>query len=150
MRISVPKLLRSIDLADYAPELVHPDGKPIMVWVWVNPPRDLMDRRRRNLQMGADAYRVINDAVKVGDQPLSIDERRRLLNDLLATGNLMAAWFAEIWSQADDAETHWSTEDVLSLGTNQTDPALYPWLQIQTMDLITAHRDAEKKRPLTP
>jgi len=148
MRISVPKIMRPIDLADYAPELVRPDGKPALVWVWVNPPRDLMDRRSRQIQVGADAYRTLAGSLPAaGGQTLTDDQRRRIMSDLHATGLEMASWFAEIWSQHSDAETHWTTDDVTTLGINETDPSLYPWLQRRTLQLIHEHRDAEKKRP---
>lgn len=151
MRISIPKILRRIDLADYAPELVHPDGKPILVWVWVNPPRDLMERRRAILQTGGDAIRRLKDAPAGGTdgQGLTLEERRRIVADLADTSTGISAWFAEIWSQGQDPETHWSAEDVLTVGKNSTDPALYVWLQNRTMELIEEHRSGEKKRPVT-
>lgn len=151
MRISIPRIVRKIDLAEYAPELVHPDGKPVLVWVWVNPPRDLMDQRRRAIEIGTAAYAAMNALLgsSTEDPQPTIDERRRILADLSETGVAIARWFSEIWSQHEDTGTHWSVEDVLELGTNRTDPALYPWLQQGTLQLISDHRVAEKKRPLT-
>lgn len=150
MRITIPKILRALDLAEYAPELVHPDGSPILIWVWVNPPRDLMDRRRRQLDIGRQAVASINamaSGTPDGANDDSLMKRRQIMTDLIACGQLIAGWFAEIWSQHAEVDTHWSTDDVVALGTNATDPALYPWLQSRTLDLIRDHRELEKKRP---
>lgn len=148
MQITISKIVRPINLEDYAPELVRVDGKPLLVWVWVNPTRDMMDRRRRQLQVGSDAYKALGQAMEgqEGGRVLSTDERTQILTDLHVTGTEMAAWFAEIWSQHADVGTHWTVDEVLGLGLSETDPGLYPWLQRRTLREISDHRSAEKKR----
>ncbi|HRF71758.1 MAG TPA: hypothetical protein PL117_03220 [Accumulibacter sp.] len=149
MQISISQIVRPINLEDYAPELVRSDGKPLLVWVWVNPTRDMMARRRRQLQVGSDAYKALGQAMDghEGGRVLTPEERTQILTDLHVTGTEMAAWFAEIWSKHPDPSTHWTVDEVLNLGLSDTDPGLYPWLQRRTLKEISDHRAAEKKRP---
>lgn len=145
MRIQIPPILRPVYLTDYAPQCVDPaTGQSIVVWVWVNPPRqmlvdhdaliDQLGQLRTRIHPGDAGAVATGEALQAG-----IVEVQRLTTAL-------AEWCAQLWSMHADIATHWSAEDVRALMDSDTDPALYPWLKRRTLAAIMAHRaDIEKK-----
>ena len=140
MRFQVPKIVRPLALTDYAPEMVKPGtAEPLLVWVWVNPPVALLDAYDEALERGRELAARLDKAA--GD-----DEIRALAQELSANGRRFAEWFAEIWSQGKDEGTHWTAQDVLDMGSNETDPGLHSWLSARTRELIRAHREGQQKK----
>lgn len=126
MRFNIPVLTEPINLTEYAGGMRNADGTPMVVQVWVNPPRRLFA-----------AY----DASVERLQAAGADPTAQR-----AAATELAAWYAEVWSQHPDAQTHCTPEDVLAMMELETDPRLYPWLARRTWDAIKAHRDAAAKK----
>lgn len=140
MRFQVPKIVRPLTLTDYAPEMVKPGtAEPLIVWVWVNPPVALLDAYDEALERGRELAAKLEKAA--GD-----DEIRALAQELSANGRRFAEWFAEIWSQGKDENTRWTAQDVLDMGSSETDPGLHSWLSARTRELIRAHREGQQKK----
>jgi len=144
LKISVPKIVRDLDLGGYADELA---GQRVQVWV--NPPRekvlaysDIMAEIDGFDQQIADLHgRISEEPEKVDELTEQIDalaERVEKANDALF------AWYAEIWSQGDEKESAESVRE-FATSTMDTDPALWRWVAQSTVLMIADHRRGEKK-----
>lgn len=136
MKISIPKIIRPLRLAEYAPEYGE-----AQVQVHVNPSRETLHKvihARRSIAALAEKG--------AGEAP------EKYLKELEKLVKQITGWVAEIWSQGEDAETHWTIEEVDQIiqHSADTDPALWPWLLNSTLDLILEHREAAKKAPTPP
>ena len=123
MEIQIPKVIRALRLAEYAPEYGE-----AQLQVWVNPPRGmltgydaLIDRIQEALQ-GADAAQI---------EALS-QER--------------IEFYAQIWSQGPES-TRMSREEIEQLieQSLEHDPRLWDWLCSQTLRMIAEYRAIRKK-----
>lgn len=134
-----PRIVRPVELTGYAPELVTDEGEPEVVHVWVNPPRDVLEAHGRLLAEW-DARRKAKPA------PKGKGKKTKPAADALTQSNqAIAAWYANVWSQHEDAATHWTPAKVLALANLDTDPALYTWLTVQTWLKIAEHRALNRK-----
>lgn len=138
MKIIVPPITRPILLTDYAPELRREDGAPVAMYVWVNPPAQLIDDYNVILARLKDVRKRLDGA----SQP---DEMGALGAELVEAGGELDRWYATIWSQHADPATHWTPEDVQALVLNDTDPGLETFLKGRTWEAIRGHRSREKK-----
>lgn len=129
-KINIPVLVRPIDLADYAPELAGGT-----VHVWVNPTRDVVEERRK-------IFAEIGELLKVEAEQR--DDAWSARDDEL--GQRSVAWYARVWSQHPDPETHWTPEEVNALSEHETDPGLYRWLIARTIALMEDHRQGNLKK----
>jgi hypothetical protein len=55
----------------------------------------------------------------------------------------MLDWYAKVWSQGHDAETHWTVDELQTL--EQNDPALLSWMISATWQTRQAHMEQKKK-----
>ena len=135
-RLDIPKILKQLELAQYAPEF----GDAV-IQVWVNPPRDML--RQYGELLGE--MKRLQAVIGIGDE-LNPDLVGQHAEALRSVHDHLKAWFASVWSQGPD-ETHWSEEDIGALleHSNETDPGLWSWLVEQTMRLIGEHRKRQKK-----
>lgn len=134
MQITIPRIVRPIELSDYAPEL-----SGVRVYVWVNAPRDFYARHAALLKEN-DELRAKLDQTKAADEIMALGEAVRKI------GSGFVEFFCELWSQAADAETHWTVESVSALITLDTDPGLYGWLCRRSFELVLDHKAAGKKK----
>lgn len=165
MKIEIRKIVRPIDLADYAPEYADADQQ---IHVWVNPPRQArVDYYEINQEFSAAANErlALLQAVakKVAEESeedidpgdLTLDELdlgedvQGTLADIDAKLEALArrlyGWFAEMWSQGEE---QWTTDDVITVveACLDADPALWNWIQDEHWRLVREHRDGVKKK----
>ncbi len=130
--IEIKRILESVDLGAY-----HEAYTGQTVHVWVNLPREL--RREREWLMGNYMREVIK-----GLKPGFI-VNDRLVNwarqGLLRRRNFR--WLAMLWSQHEDASTHWNVWEIRKLFTQ--DPNLYMWLMHESALRIDAFQARKKK-----
>lgn len=134
MQITIPRIVRPIELSDYAPELAG-----VRVYVWVNAPRDFYARHAALLKEN-DELRAQLDSANKQAEIVTLGEAVRKI------GAGFVEFFCELWSQADDAETHWTVESVSALITLDTDPGLYGWLCRRSFELVLNHKALGKKK----
>lgn len=146
MIIPTVKIIRPIDLGDYAEEL-----RGVVVYVWVNPPRDVM-QRYYDLVRASSASQQASDDIQASlgtpTQP-ALAEIQTITAEAERTARGFLEWWAEIFSQHKDAvgqDSHFSAEGLAELMTSETDPGLYSWLCGRAGDLIREHRSAAKKK----
>lgn len=162
MKIDIKPLVRAIALRQYAEEY----GDQV-VWIWVNPPRQLRlehwdivqdfqavtDSRAEFLKPLEGAVKAAEEAEAAGEQAPELPE---LDADVLASldqqindlSRRLYGWFAELWSKHNDDETHWTADDVLVLveACLDADPRLWDWLQDEQWRLLREHREGVKKK----
>lgn len=115
MKLNFPKIIREIDLSEYAEEM-----KGQKVLVWVNPPSaDL-------LALGDNYKKSLEDDEKAEKAYLAT------LSDLLSQGDKDTKYSVDDLVEVRDV-------------TKDTDPAFWIWFQTRVMNEVNAHRLGQKK-----
>lgn len=138
MNIDIPRITRPLDLGGYAPEF-----SGVCVQVWVNPPRDFMSRWYALVEENTATGKEVEAANKSKKSKQNI---AKLTARVQANGSAFIDWWAELWSQNPDTETHWTREGIITLINSDTDPKLYGWICEQSFALITEHKASAKKK----
>jgi hypothetical protein len=128
---------RPIDLAQYMPEYAG-----AVVQMWVNAPRATMAEW---IEIRSAYVALIGDApTKDLDDPEVQAVRGARFIELSGRIN---AWWATMWSQADDPATHWTADEVDQLVTHlaDTDPQAWAWLINECLATAQAYRTGERK-----
>ena len=143
MSIKVPKIVRSLELVEYVPEL---EGQSLSIWV--NPPRALMAEfvglQEKILQYQVKLEEIVERSKKDGKgadltaDVAALDEKIGAVNDELY------AWFAQIWGQGESPETAESVKE-FAVTNADTDPALWAFVTQQTVGMIRDHREGNRK-----
>jgi len=150
MKIELRRITRPVRLGDYAEEY----GEEV-VQVWVNPSRAKRLELQAIGEASAQARDRLAELANGVDGEASDEQRQAVVDEVTAINeefdaltDSLAAWYADIWSQHPNEETHWAAEDVSELvaACLENDPAFWSWLQGETMRLIREHRDGIKKK----
>jgi len=141
MKIEVKKVIKSLDLGLYAEEYAGQS-----VDVWVNPTRNIMQRMDSLNEKSREWIFKIRDNVPKANEDRTkyqklIDESAKWHEDEYTNG--LYEWLPVIWSQGGDKQKHWTADECREL--DKTEPALFGWLNSQTVKLMKEHRDREKK-----
>jgi len=133
MNISIPKIVKKIELAGYAPEF----GEACLE-VWVNPPARALDRLRTAKQK---VYEL-----DIPKRELTPEEKSHIEAVIHDSYEEQMAVYAELLGQGC-AETRLGVEDLKQMveGTLETDPMFWGWVQAQIVELINDHRGTAKK-----
>lgn len=138
MEFKFPKVIQSIALKEYAPEM----GDAV-VEVWVNPPRSTWGRI---FELSTDVSELAKDVriLSEKDPKGESEELQAKIGEMKAATQEIFSWYAEVWGQG--SEDHRPTrEQVEQLATSETDPAFYTWLTRRTLELIRNWRSGVKK-----
>ena len=135
MKINIPRVVRPVQLSDYAPEF----GEQA-IGMWVNPPR----AKRLEFAGITERFKGVQDQIEGCDDG---DELEGLFDQIKALGLEMYAWYAEMWSQGDD---EWTAEGVQELAEAalDTDPGLWDFVQESSLDAMQEYR--RRKKASTP
>lgn len=147
MKIQIQKIVRPLDLGEYAHEL-----KGQVVQVWINP--DRITSRGRELLVEEYNRRLgaLNKSPELLEKIKASEDRQKELQQEIESFNTWAMgdfingihqWFADLWSQGADKESQWIAAELVEL--NEKEPALYGWMKNQSMQMIEDHRNREKK-----
>jgi len=115
MKINFPKIVRPIDLSEYAPEIKG------SVFVWVNPSRQTL------AELSEKFNALVESEGKEGLEPFL-----EMMAELLSQGE-------------KDTHFSATELNELIEGTKETDPAFWPWLQGKVLELINEYRLGLKK-----
>lgn len=138
MPFSIPRITRPLLLTDYAPEFVADDGTPAVIHVWVNPPREFIQRHEELRRQRKELRTAIEKAEGEAILPLA--------RELAVADSEWVKWYAELWSQHRDPQTHWTPESVQVVFGAESDPLLYEFLITESVGLINAHRTGNQKK----
>lgn len=135
-KFNIPNIVEPLQIAEYAP------GSEAVVWVWLNPPTDVLREHGEIIRANADIKERI--ALIEPDDQEKLDAIKAELDALLER---RLAWFAQVWSQGKDPATHWTLDEVRELRnrTADSDPQFFGWLCTKTLAMIGEHRNAQKK-----
>ena len=120
MDFNIPKILKRVDMAGYTEEL---SGK--FLCVWVNLPLKLLREHAELTKLPAETDAPISEAAQ---------------NDV---NKKIYAWYAQVWSQDGDAETHWTAKEIEAL--NDADPAFVSWMMRETWVARLEHVQKKKQ-----
>lgn len=136
MKFNIPTIVKSVDLGEYDQAY-----KGQEIWMWVNPPKRM---RREFDQINKD----IRDAVKSLLEELTDEEKQQIKEEVEKLQAQQAAWWAEMWSQHEDEETHWSVEDVQTLleESADKDPQLWNFLTETSLERLKEHIIGNRKK----
>ena len=153
MKINIPRIVRSVRLSDYAPEYGEQE-----VWMWVNPPKALTLQFQALTDEDNDLLARITELTKplLGDGGEDVGEEAQAeiadaLAPLFERRQVLAgevfAWWAEMWSQHHDAETHWTAGEVQELAeaAMEHDPGFWRFLLEQTSATVKDYREQKKR-----
>ncbi len=153
MKINIPKVIATVDMSGYAPELAGNN-----LYVWVNPPLQML-RDYDNLVAALQAKEVeaakdvllpqtaANDAQTESALAGVIDRILRTLRIRKdqQSERLDAAllkWYLEIWNQGP-AETHFDIDELRTY--EEQDPSFLSWMIAQTWKVRKEHIESKKK-----
>ncbi len=140
MKIELQQLVRPVFLRDYAEEY----GEQV-IYVWANPPRRL---RLDYFEVTQEFGSILEERGKlVETEPPDVEALATLDRRLEELSRRIYGWFASLWSQDADPETHWTADEVVELveACQDADPRLWSWLQDETWRVMAEHRDGVKK-----
>jgi hypothetical protein len=156
MQIVIPKVTKFLPLQEYAPEEQALAG--VGIHVWVDPPRavlvefDGLHREYRAVleKLVKKLGTANTEKTSPGERMLRwLQVRAKSMQDAKfqsATKSYrrsLYAWYARLWSQSTDAETHWTAEELEQV--NDSNPHLYEWLCNSSWAMIEQHQDDVKK-----
>jgi hypothetical protein len=158
MKIDIPKVIVTVNMVEYAPEL---DGK--FLHVWVNPSKqklqeytDLvtglqskeLEAARQTLFPDLDGKAKGNGAMKESSGILKAFD---VLGHWLSTKKeqktdgvdaRLLEWYAEIWSQGP-ADARWAADELQEL--EMQDPTFLSWMIAETWKARAEHIERKKK-----
>jgi hypothetical protein len=148
MKVEFAKITQPIDLGEY-----YEPYKGKIVHVWVNPPKSIRKEREELLRLYTKFLRnavgvetkstsrrpALSGLLRFFKNPLPTEQEKHLQDAL----HQVYAWFAQLWSQNIDAESHWTVEEIAEM--NERDPALYKWLITRSVLMIDAFQMNKKK-----
>jgi hypothetical protein len=139
------KIVRKLDLREYAPEM------ETEIQVWVNPPRRLVVECDGIMEafraVRVELQKLAEEAKDPENESAVVARGEQLGKQLNELGEAQMAVLAQLWSQGDDPATHWTTEEINALIERgmDTDPVLWPWMTHRTMLMIKTYRAGQKK-----
>lgn len=130
MKLKIEKILKPLELKDYAPE--YGDAS---LMVWINPPRAMREKlnelyaefRQKTLKQSKREVEVSQDKSVLKKE---LDEYKAFIKDW---NHRVQEWYVQIWSQGV-ADTHWSVEELEEI--DQADPKLMAWMLTRTQELL--------------
>ena len=144
MRFEIAKVVKRMDLADYAPEYA---GQ--VIHVWVNPPMKLLERYFELKRRAVEILQEVMTPLPASPHPEDKDgerEKDERKVEIEAIGRELMGIFAELWSQGPKGTEISAAEIEALIGVSmETDPRFYGWLQERTLALIGEHRSGLKK-----
>jgi hypothetical protein len=156
VKFSIPRTTRFLPLQEYAPD--EPTLAGVGIQVWVDPPKAVMVEFD---QINREFSQVLNKlgGISEKDKKKTVSPAEKLMTWLNMLTNrarderfksasesyrrALNAWYARLWSQAADPETHWTVDELEQIG--EENPRLFEWLCISSWALIERHRDDVKK-----
>lgn len=144
MKIEIPKVVRPLDLSEYAPEY---DGAVIQVWV--NPPRakreEFQQTRMELLRISDEIQELAKDA-QDHNAPEYLAKIKAAGERITALNQGVYAWHAEMWSQGDG--DGWTAEQVAEFADHalDNDPQLWQFALVRTAEMIWEYRSGRQKK----
>lgn len=133
----IPKIVKPLAISEYAEDSLA------VMWVWLNAPQETLREHGEIIRETLEMREKLKSLPAETEQA-ALDEIGKRLDALLER---RLAWFANIWSQGKEPETHWTLDEVRQLKeqTAGSDPQFFGWLCSATLTMIAEHRSEQKK-----
>jgi len=148
MKFEIKKITQPIDLGEF-----HEAYRGEIIHVWVNPPKSVRKEREDLLRMYGSFFQDIARPAESDPGKKSWLSRLKKLfhfglnstqeNRLREMELKSYQWFADLWSQGDNPELHWTADELAQM--NERDPALYRWLIKQSVLMVDMFHIDKKK-----
>ena len=137
MKFNIPKIIRPLEMSAYAEEM---DG--LALRVWVNPSRNIKkafwDLQIELIGLKQELNKLMSTKTKPASKKVdALTERVDGINKAIN------GWYANIWSQASDPDTHVAAEEIAAM--SDEDPALWIFVAQGTQALIEEHAEGIRK-----
>lgn len=137
MKFNIPKVIRRLEMSAYAEEM---DG--LALHVWVNPSRNIKNEffslQVKLVGLKQELDKLLTDKKKTDDKKGdALNKKTEEINKAIH------AWYANVWSQASDPDTHVAIEEIESMADE--DPALWIFMAQGTQALIEEHTEGIRK-----
>ena len=137
MKFNIPKVIRRLEMSAYAEEM---DG--LALHVWVNPSRNIKngfwDLQVELGSLKQELDKMLVDKTKPATKKVeSLNKRTEEVNKSIYE------WYANIWSQVSDPDTHVSAEELAAMADD--DPAIWTFMAQGTQALINDHTEGIRK-----
>jgi len=137
MKFNIPKIVRPLEMSVYAEEM-----EGLALSVWVNPSRNIKkafwDCQVELIGLKQELNKLM--ATKANPATKKIDALNERVDGIHKT---IYAWYANIWSQASDPDTHVAVEEIEAM--TDEDPALWIFIAQGTQALIEEHAEGTRK-----
>lgn len=137
MKFNIPKIVRRLEMSAYAEEM-----EGLALHVWVNPSRNIKkafwDCQVELIELKQELNKLM--ATKTKPVAKKVDALNERVNGVYKT---IYAWYANIWSQASDPDTHVAIEEIEAM--TDEDPALWIFMAQGTQALIEEHTEGTRK-----
>lgn len=157
MKIDIPKTLRFLPLQEYAPD--QPELAGVGLQVWVDPPISILaefDSLNNTFRQAFEKLaakegqpqspKTVSLAEKALSWMLALTKRsqdERFKEATVSYRRLLHAWYARLWSQSLDVNSHWTVAELDQI--SDENPHLFDWLCTSSWALIDQHRIDVKK-----
>ena len=136
MKFNIPKIIRPLEMVDYDDAM-----EGLALQVWVNPPRGI---RNENWDFQLELLKLSSELKEITKQEEPDDKKIARLDKKIATLNKeLYVWFARLWSQAKDPDTHVAVEEIEAM--TEEDPAIWGFMTNGTLELIRDHAENVRK-----
>lgn len=137
MKFNIPKIVRRLEMSVYSEEM---DG--LALHVWVNPSRNIKNEffslQIKLVGLRQELDKLLTDKKKPDDKKAdALNKKTEEINKAIY------AWYANIWSQASDPDTHVSADEIEAMADE--DPALWIFIAQGTQALIEEHTEGIRK-----
>jgi len=136
MKFDIPKIVRRLEMGAYADEM-----EGLALRVWVNPPRNVKkafwDCQVELIGLKQELDKLLG--IKEPDAK-KVEALNKRIDGIYET---IYGWYANIWSQDSDPDTHVAVEEIEEMADE--DPAAWVFMAQGTQDLIEEHTEGTRK-----
>ena len=136
MKFDIPKIIKPLEMSEYDEAM-----EGLVLQVWVNLPRRV---HAEYWEFQSDLLKLTKELDVLLKPETPDDEKITALNKRLDKNNrAIFAWFANLWSQSEDLETHVTVDEIDAMA--EEDPTLWRFMTNRTLKLIRDHQESVRK-----
>lgn len=136
MKFNIPKIIKPLEMSEYDEAMAG-----LALQVWVNPPRGV---HNEYWEIQSELLRLSREMDKLIKLKNPDNKKIAVLDKEIDKNNQgVFAWFANLWSQSEDSDSHVSVEEIEAM--TEEDPIIWRFMTHKTMKLISEHQENIRK-----
>jgi hypothetical protein len=141
--IDFGQIVQRIDCTQYAPDSEVSEAlAKYKVYVWINPPPDIRDRREAFIKNALELL----EKIKGSDNAEEIDGFTEQLKELGPENDKLLSILLSQHEDGEGEDTHWTPEEVRSYRKDDIEPEFIDFLTDEAWRLINEHRNHRQKK----